>query len=150
AEVEVGLAAVVGDEHLAVLERVHRARVDVDVRVELLHRHPQASGLEEATEGRGGDALAQRRSDPTRYEDVFRHGITGYRGGSQAPGMDPQRARRAAASSSPACSRAVAERGEPDSILASSTTRVSSSRIVAVAVVPARPVVFVTATCVSA
>src|SRR5581483_7702720 len=142
AEVEVGLAAVVGDEHLAVLERVHRARVDVDVRVELLHRHPQASGLEEATEGRGGDALAQRRSDPTRYEDVFRHGITGYRGGS--------RARRAAASSSPACSRAVAERGEPDSILASSTTRVSSSRIVAVAVVPARPVVFVTATCVSA
>ena len=37
AEVEVGLAAVVGDEHLAVLERVHRPGVDVDVRVELLH-----------------------------------------------------------------------------------------------------------------
>ena len=43
-EVEVGLAAVVGDEHLAVLERVHRAGVDVDVRVELLHRDPQARG----------------------------------------------------------------------------------------------------------
>jgi hypothetical protein len=42
AEVEVGLAAVVGDEDLAVLERVHRARVDVDVRVELLHRDPEA------------------------------------------------------------------------------------------------------------
>ena len=37
-EVEVGLALVVGDEHLAVLERVHRSGVDVDVRVELLHR----------------------------------------------------------------------------------------------------------------
>ena len=36
-EVEVGLATVVGDEHLAVLERVHRARIDVDVRIELLH-----------------------------------------------------------------------------------------------------------------
>jgi hypothetical protein len=45
AEVEVGLAAVVGDEHLAVLERVHRARVDVDVRVELLHRDPQPRAL---------------------------------------------------------------------------------------------------------
>ena len=41
AEVEIGLAAVVGDEDLAVLERVHRAGVDVDVRVELLHRDPQ-------------------------------------------------------------------------------------------------------------
>ncbi len=44
AEVEVGLALVVGDEHLAVLEGVHRAGVDVDVRVELLHRDPQAPG----------------------------------------------------------------------------------------------------------
>ena len=35
AEVEVGLGAVVGDEHLAVLVRRHRARIDVDVRVEL-------------------------------------------------------------------------------------------------------------------
>ena len=43
-EVEVGLAAVVGDEHLTVLEGVHRAGVDVDVRVELLHRDPQARG----------------------------------------------------------------------------------------------------------
>ena len=31
AEVEVGLGAVVGDEDLAVLERAHRARIDVDV-----------------------------------------------------------------------------------------------------------------------
>ena len=35
AQVEVGLGAVVGDEDLAVLVRRHRARVDVDVRVEL-------------------------------------------------------------------------------------------------------------------
>ena len=44
AEVEVGLALVVGDEHLTVLERVHRPGVDVDVRVELLHRDPQTRG----------------------------------------------------------------------------------------------------------
>ena len=47
-EVEVGLAAVIGDEHLTVLERVHRPRVDVDVRVELLQRDAQPPQLQEA------------------------------------------------------------------------------------------------------
>ena len=47
AEVEVGLTAVVGDEDLAVLEGVHGARVDVDVRVELVHGDPQAPALEQ-------------------------------------------------------------------------------------------------------
>src|SRR5690606_30030310 len=41
AEVEVGLTPVVGDELLAVLERVHGAWIDVDVRVELLVDDPQ-------------------------------------------------------------------------------------------------------------
>jgi hypothetical protein len=40
ADVKVGFRAVVGDEHLAVLEGVHGAGVDVEVRVELLHRYP--------------------------------------------------------------------------------------------------------------
>ena len=79
AEIEVGLAAVVGHEHLAVLERVHRAGIDVDVRVELLHRHPQPSGLQQATQRRRRDALPQRRSHPTRHEDMFRHGRPAYR-----------------------------------------------------------------------
>ncbi len=35
AEVEIGLGAVLGDEYLAVLERAHRSRIDVDVGVEL-------------------------------------------------------------------------------------------------------------------
>ena len=47
AEVEVGLGAVVGDEDLAVLVRAHRARIDVDVRVELHVRDPQAARLEQ-------------------------------------------------------------------------------------------------------
>jgi hypothetical protein len=50
-EVEVGLAAVVGDEHLTVLERIHRAGVDVDVGVELLHRDPEATHLQQAPQG---------------------------------------------------------------------------------------------------
>jgi hypothetical protein len=39
-EVQVGLGAIVGDEHLAVLVRRHRPGVDVDVRVELEDAHP--------------------------------------------------------------------------------------------------------------
>ena len=52
ADVEVGLGAVVGDEHLAVLERVHRPGVDVEVGVELLHRDPQAACLQQPAEAR--------------------------------------------------------------------------------------------------
>ena len=72
-EVEIGLAAVVGDEHLAVLERVHRARVDVDVRVELLHRDPQAPGLQQPPERGGGEALAEGAGHASGHEDVLRH-----------------------------------------------------------------------------
>ena len=76
-EVEVRLATVVGDEHLAVLERVHRARVDVDVRIELLQHDLEASGLQQAPEGRSRDALAQRGGDTPGHEDELR--LTGAR-----------------------------------------------------------------------
>jgi hypothetical protein len=72
ADVEVGLGAVVGDEDLAVLERVHRARVHVEVRVELLHHDAQSAGGEQVAETRGGEPLAERRDDATRDEDVLR------------------------------------------------------------------------------
>jgi RNA-splicing ligase RtcB len=48
-KIQVGLGAVVGDEHLAVLERAHRARVDVDVGVELDHRDLEAARFENGT-----------------------------------------------------------------------------------------------------
>jgi UDP-N-acetylglucosamine 2-epimerase (non-hydrolysing) len=69
AEVEVGLGAVVGDEHLAVLERAHRARIDVDVGVELDHRDLEAAGLEDRAERGRGDALAQRGHDAAGDEN---------------------------------------------------------------------------------
>ena len=71
-DVEVGLGAVLGHEDLAVLERVHRAGVDVEVGVELLHRHPQAPAGEQLPEARGGQALAQRGRDAAGHEDVLR------------------------------------------------------------------------------
>ena len=58
AQVQVGLGAVVGDVHLAVLERAHGARVDVDVGVQLHHRDLQATCFEDGRKRSGGDALA--------------------------------------------------------------------------------------------
>jgi hypothetical protein len=63
AQVEVGLGAVVGDVDLAVLERAHGARIDVDVGIELDHGDPQAAGLQQRAERRRRDALAERRHD---------------------------------------------------------------------------------------
>jgi hypothetical protein len=51
AQVEVGLGAVVGDEHLAVLERRHRARIHVDVRIELDEGDFEAPRFEDRGEG---------------------------------------------------------------------------------------------------
>ena len=76
-EVEVGLAAVLGDEHLAVLPGVHRPRVDVDVGVELAHRHPQPAALEEAAERGGGETLPERARDTAGDEDELAHATFG-------------------------------------------------------------------------
>ena len=72
ADVEVGLGAVLGDEDLAVLERAHRARVDVQVRIELLELDAQAARLQQPAERRSDDAFAERRDDAPRDEDVLR------------------------------------------------------------------------------
>ena len=76
-EVEVGLAAVLGDEDLAVLARVHRPGVDVDVGVELAHRHPQPTALEEPTERGGGETLPERARDTAGDEDELAHAAFG-------------------------------------------------------------------------
>ncbi len=70
-DVEVGLGAVISDEHLAVLERVHRARVDVEVRVELLHHDAQSARGEEVADAGGGQALAEGGDHAPGHEDVL-------------------------------------------------------------------------------
>ena len=74
AEVEIGLGAVVGDEHLAVLERAHRARIDVDVRIELEEGDLDAARFEDGGERGGGDALSKTGNDASRDEYELGHG----------------------------------------------------------------------------
>src|SRR5439155_7752820 len=70
----VRLGAVLGEEHLAVLERAHRSRIDVDVRVELEIGDADAAGSEDCGERGGGDALPERGDDATRYKHELGHG----------------------------------------------------------------------------
>ena len=83
ADVEVGLGPVLGDEHLAVLERVHRPGVHVEVRVELLHRDPQPAGGEELAEAGRRQTLAEGGGDSSGDEQMTRgallHGFSAYR-----------------------------------------------------------------------
>ena len=72
-EVEVGLGAVFGNEDLAVLVRVHRTGIDVDVRIELLDRNAETARFEEPSERGRRDALAERTHNAPGEEDVLRH-----------------------------------------------------------------------------
>src|SRR5207244_3669774 len=86
------LGAVLRDEDLAVLERAHRPRVDVDVRVELLHLHLQPARLQQAAERSSGDPLAEGRNDAAGHENVLRaherllavRGLTDFKASSDA------------------------------------------------------------------
>ncbi|GHG41933.1 hypothetical protein GCM10017567_74590 [Amycolatopsis bullii] len=71
ADVEVGLGAVVGDEHLTVLERVHRPGVDVEIGVELLHRDAKPARGKELTQAGSRESLTQRGGDASGDKDVL-------------------------------------------------------------------------------
>jgi len=47
-EIKVGFTAIVGNEHFPVFVRVHCARIEVDVGIKLLHRHAQATHLQQS------------------------------------------------------------------------------------------------------
>src|SRR5215469_1727771 len=69
-DIQVRLGPVVGDEDLAVLERIHGAGIHVEVRVELLHAHPQAAQLQQPADARGRETLAEAGGDTPGHEEV--------------------------------------------------------------------------------
>ena len=73
-EVQIGLRAVVGDEHLAVLERAHRAGIDVEVRIELLKGYAQPPAFQQAADRSRRDALSQGGNHAAGNEYEFGHG----------------------------------------------------------------------------
>ena len=77
-EVQIGLGPVVGDKHLAVLVRAHRARVDIDIGIELFEGDFVAAAFEKASEGCRCNALAEGRNNAACYEYVFSHIASGF------------------------------------------------------------------------
>ena len=75
ADVEIGFRAIFGDIDLTVLERIHRARIHVDVRIELLLQNLDAAATEQAAKGGGGQAFAKggdyAAGDENMLGDVF-------------------------------------------------------------------------------
>ena len=73
AKVKVGLCAVFCHIHFAVLVRAHGARINVDVRVELLCGDLQSSRLQKTTERCRRNALAEAGNHAAGYENVLCH-----------------------------------------------------------------------------
>ena len=71
AKVEIRFRAVVGHEHLAVLERVHRPGVNVQVRVELLHGDAKPPRFQKPAERCRGNPLSEARNDAAGHKNKF-------------------------------------------------------------------------------
>ncbi len=71
-QVEVGLSPIIGYEHLAVLKRRHRARVHVQVGIELHEVDFEPAALQQTANGSRCQSLAQRGHNSARHKDVLR------------------------------------------------------------------------------
>ena len=72
-EIEVGFRTIIRDENLTMLDRVHRTRIDVDVRIELLHGNLIAARLQKTTERSGCNTLSESGNDATGDKYVLDH-----------------------------------------------------------------------------
>ncbi len=95
-KVQIGLGAVFGDEHLTVLDRAHRARIHIQVGIQLEDRDVVPAGFQQSPQACGHDPLADAGDDTTGDEDEFGHDLPGdslrYLSSplaSRAPGNDP-------------------------------------------------------------
>ena len=71
ADVEIGFGTVFGDIDFTMLEWIHSARINVDVRIELLLQNLDAAATKQATEGGGGQTFAERGNDATGDENML-------------------------------------------------------------------------------
>ena len=71
-QVQIGLGAVIGDVHFAVLVGAHRARINVQVGIALLEGDAQAAAFEQAADGCGRDAFSQGGNHAAGYKNIFR------------------------------------------------------------------------------
>src|SRR5579859_994 len=85
AEIEIGLCTVVGDEDLAVLIRAHRARIDIDIGIELAQADLEAARLQQCSECGRGKPLTERGDHAAGNENEPRHGQSPYNNQTSKP-----------------------------------------------------------------
>ena len=54
AKIEIGLRAIVQDIDFAMLERIHRSRIDIEIRIELLKNDAQTACFKQRAKRGGG------------------------------------------------------------------------------------------------
>ena len=74
AEIEIGLRAIVGHEHFAVLIRRHRSGIEIEIGIELAQADLVAPRLQQGTECRRSQTFSERGNHAAGDEDVPRHG----------------------------------------------------------------------------
>ena len=72
-QIQIGLGAVIGHEHFAVLQRAHGARIHVHIGVQLLAGHLQAAALQKPTQRCSSNALAQTGDHAAGHKNKFCH-----------------------------------------------------------------------------
>ena len=93
-EIQIGLGAVLGNVHFAMLIGAHGAGIHVDIRIQLLCRDLEAACLEQPPQRGGGDAFSEPGDDAPGHKNIFGHGIlllkisseSGVRGDGALPG----------------------------------------------------------------
>ena len=70
-QVEVGLRAVVEDENLTVLVRIHRASIDIQVGIDLEDRHGDPPRFQQATERGGRNSFSEAGNHAAAHHDNF-------------------------------------------------------------------------------
>src|SRR5476651_2417091 len=73
-EIEIGLGAVVGHEHFAMLVRRHRSGVEIEIGIELAEPNLVAPRLQQRAERCRSQTFAERGNHAAGDEDVPRHG----------------------------------------------------------------------------
>ena len=70
-KVKVCFYTIIRYKNLTVLDRIHRARIDIDIRIKFLHRYLVAACFQKTAEGCSGNAFSETGNNTACYKYVF-------------------------------------------------------------------------------
>ena len=74
-QIQIGFRSVLRHENLAVLIRAHGSRIHIDIGVQLLSGHLQASRLQQPSQGCRGDPFSESRYHAAGNKNIFGHAV---------------------------------------------------------------------------